>query len=590
LAAKLGSGGDVLYAMTFDKRQQLETWDTGRTSGTEARYDWDAAGNPASSGDGYDGELYSANGLNEIQPLSGGAFAYDADGNLADDGEWLYGYDAENRLVEMEAKSPVSGDYKLQFRYDYLSRRVEKKVWKRASGSWSYQASQSMKYVYRTGGHELLMEIDIGSESPRRSFHWGLDFSDTRRGAGGAMGLVMLRDYQGTDASYYPAYDMNGNVTGLLDGGGSFAAWYEYDAFGKEQTRGGAYAASNPIRFSTQYTDEETGLVYYGLRFYNPELGRFVNRDPIGEEGGANLYRFVDNDPSTRLDVLGLAYQLRCAETLEYEAFDYGTCGDSEPDCGDADYFSRIRTFTKCVRYELVWVNDGRDLSELQGDPNRRRGRPSPDRGGSLGGSRGGSPQGGGGDDPSPRKENEEDVDKELLKKLCASQAGRDLIDRINNENINIFSSETAFPSTRHLGFFDQTTFKNTGSVNIYVNRAVDTVQELRNVRYSGPGREGQALIIRHEIGEYDAYRNMPGEPAWKRDAHARWDTDQFARSAGFQPWFPGSNLQDLLDANAPSPSDPDGYSSRKVVRSDFEQMVADRIRITGFDCSRLNE
>ena len=64
--------------------------------------------------------------------------------------------------------------------------------------------------------------------------------------------------------------------------------------------------ADNPFRFSTKYLDHETGLYYYGLRYYNSTTGRFINRDPIGEAGGQNLYGFVQNDPINNWDYLGL--------------------------------------------------------------------------------------------------------------------------------------------------------------------------------------------------------------------------------------------------------------------------------------------
>ena len=69
----------------------------------------------------------------------------------------------------------------------------------------------------------------------------------------------------------------------------------------------GPYAAANPFRFSSKFTDDETGLVCYGLRYYNPALGRFINRDPIGEAGGPNLYAFCGNNGVNRWDFLGLA-------------------------------------------------------------------------------------------------------------------------------------------------------------------------------------------------------------------------------------------------------------------------------------------
>jgi len=87
---------------------------------------------------------------------------------------------------------------------------------------------------------------------------------------------------------------------------GSLAAAYEYDAFGQTLRESGTYAASNPFRYSTKYTDIETGLVYYGLRYYSPSLGRFVNRDPIEEAGGINLYAFVGNNGVNGWDYLGM--------------------------------------------------------------------------------------------------------------------------------------------------------------------------------------------------------------------------------------------------------------------------------------------
>ncbi|MDD4406252.1 MAG: RHS repeat-associated core domain-containing protein [Parabacteroides sp.] len=57
--------------------------------------------------------------------------------------------------------------------------------------------------------------------------------------------------------------------------------------------------------FFTKYTDNETDLVYYGYRYYSPALGRWLSRDPIEEQGGLNLYGFVNNDPVNKWDKLG---------------------------------------------------------------------------------------------------------------------------------------------------------------------------------------------------------------------------------------------------------------------------------------------
>ena len=65
-------------------------------------------------------------------------------------------------------------------------------------------------------------------------------------------------------------------------------------------------AKANPFRFSTKYQDDETDLLYYGYRYYSTSTARWLSRDAIGEEGGANLYGSVGNSPISRWDALGL--------------------------------------------------------------------------------------------------------------------------------------------------------------------------------------------------------------------------------------------------------------------------------------------
>ena len=75
--------------------------------------------------------------------------------------------------------------------------------------------------------------------------------------------------------------------------------------FGELIRATGPMAKLNPFRFSTKYQDDESDLVYYGYRYYNPSTGRWLSRDPQGERGGLNLYDFVRNSPLTRYDILG---------------------------------------------------------------------------------------------------------------------------------------------------------------------------------------------------------------------------------------------------------------------------------------------
>lgn len=101
-------------------------------------------------------------------------------------------------------------------------------------------------------------------------------------------------------------YDSNGNVILLTDGLGRETGRYAYDAFGKTLTATGPAARMNRYRFSTKPVEEESGLVYYGYRYYDPVTGRWPSRDPIEEQGGVNLYRMVGGRPVDLIDILGL--------------------------------------------------------------------------------------------------------------------------------------------------------------------------------------------------------------------------------------------------------------------------------------------
>ena len=142
------------------------------------------------------------------------------------------------------------------------------------------------------------------------SAYWGPDWSGSLGGAGAVGGLVALSYQeagQSSPALAFPSYDGNGNLVTLHDAAGTLLAAYEYGPFGRILRAEGSWVARNPFGFSTKWTDPLTGLVDFGLRWYDPVAGRFLSRDPIGEQGGRNLYAFVNNDPVNQQDYLGLA-------------------------------------------------------------------------------------------------------------------------------------------------------------------------------------------------------------------------------------------------------------------------------------------
>ncbi|HNQ91127.1 MAG TPA: RHS repeat-associated core domain-containing protein, partial [Verrucomicrobiota bacterium] len=98
----------------------------------------------------------------------------------------------------------------------------------------------------------------------------------------------------------------NGNITCLVDGAGAVAARYVYDPYGNLIAKAGRLADANLYRFSSKELHVASGLYYYGYRFYEPSLQRWLDQDPIGEQGGINPCNYVGNDPLNRIDALGL--------------------------------------------------------------------------------------------------------------------------------------------------------------------------------------------------------------------------------------------------------------------------------------------
>jgi RHS repeat-associated protein len=92
----------------------------------------------------------------------------------------------------------------------------------------------------------------------------------------------------------------------MTDSSGNVVAKYLYDPFGNLLAKSGAMADVNRYRFSSKEVHPNSGLFYYGYRFYEPNLQRWLNEDPIRERGGMNLFGFVGNRPINGIDPFGL--------------------------------------------------------------------------------------------------------------------------------------------------------------------------------------------------------------------------------------------------------------------------------------------
>jgi RHS repeat-associated protein len=253
---------------------------------------------------------FKVNWLNEL--TNSGAYTnwYDANGNMTNSYGWQFmTYDDENRLTVVSDDTYHS--FHTTFAYDGLGR-----LRKRTEHYWTgfsplrvpshWAVSNSVEYIY--DGWRVIQERD-GNNTPLVSYTRGNDLSVSLEDAGGIGGLLARSSgYSAGNwtnhADYYA--DANGNVTSLIDSNQAVVASYRYDPFGNIISKSGTLADANVYRFSSKEVHVSSGLYYYGFRFYDPNLQRWINRDPIEEEGGINLYTFLFNDAANLLDAFGL--------------------------------------------------------------------------------------------------------------------------------------------------------------------------------------------------------------------------------------------------------------------------------------------
>jgi RHS repeat-associated protein len=250
---------------------------------------WDARGNPVS-----DEQRHSAPG-NRLAFYADRHFEYDRFGNLIAERRGkdhklvtLYEYDCRHRLIRLETPDGSVSTYA----YDAFNRRLSKTV-----------NGKLLEFVWR--GNQLVAETDGKG-------YWQSYLYEP--GSYRPMALVVgepSRDPQDKPpAIYWYQNDHLGTPHELTDWKGN-AVWKgRFSAFGQmreEWLAEDASAINQPLRFQGQYADKESGHYYNLNRYYDPGVGRYVTADPIGLEAGLNGYQYVDGNPVSWIDPLGLS-------------------------------------------------------------------------------------------------------------------------------------------------------------------------------------------------------------------------------------------------------------------------------------------
>ena len=243
--------------------------------------------------------------------MAGGTLSpqYDLNGNLLTDGWRTFTYDTDNQLTGIVVTNANGTITQTGFVYDGKARRRIRTEASWQSGAWV--TNQTFRYLY--DGQRVIQERDANN-TVLATYTRGLDLSQSLDGAGGIGGLL-ARTHPGAKHFYYHA-DANGNVTAIVNQNQTLVAQYRYDPFGGLVSQSGPLAEINLYRFSSKEFHPPSGLYYYGYRFYDPNLQRWLNRDPSGTKDGPNLYAFVHNRPVNGIDAWGLMPQITSSGLL----------------------------------------------------------------------------------------------------------------------------------------------------------------------------------------------------------------------------------------------------------------------------------
>jgi RHS repeat-associated protein len=268
-------------------------------------YGYDFAGNRTTEAIGTTTTSSIPNSVNEITSQSGGVnrtLAYDLNGNTTSDGGTrTFEWDGANRLVAINYTGFTT---RSEFTYDGLN-RVVKIVEKTGT-----TVNSTRKFVWH--GQEKLEFRDATDAVTQRNYNQG--------------------QYVGTTAYFYTR-DHLGSIREMFTGGGTVVARYDYDPYGRTTIVLGM--TPTDFNFTGLYRHSKSNLDFAVYRAYDPNLGRWLNRDPIGERGGLNLYSYVENNSLNANDPMGLEQQYPGARITAY-GFGKDNAYQGHPDGGDA--------------------------------------------------------------------------------------------------------------------------------------------------------------------------------------------------------------------------------------------------------------
>jgi len=212
--------------------------------------------------------------------LIGSGITYDANGNMTAIASNTFTYDFNNRL----SGSSIDG-VAAQYDYDGLGNRLSKTT-----------GGTTGRYVLDVSGNlsNVLGETNAGDTITAYYVY----------------GLGLVSKVLPNDTAYYYHYDSRGSAIAMTDGSQNVANSYAYNVFGDGVSSG---SIENPFRYVGRYgvMDEGNGLTYIRARYYSPELGRFLTKDPLtgrdSDSQSLNRYVYALNNPIRLIDVSGFS-------------------------------------------------------------------------------------------------------------------------------------------------------------------------------------------------------------------------------------------------------------------------------------------